>query len=539
MNLFNLVAKIKLDTDQYESQVKKASKQGKELEGTFGGIGAKAVVMGNIATDVIRKVGNGIVTAGKIGIGFNSQIESYTANFKVMLGDAELATKKVEELKTMASKTPFGLEDLANATQQLLAFQVPANKTNHILQMLGDISLGNKEKLKGLALVFGQVSSAGKLQGQDLMQMINQGFNPLNYIAKRTGESMGELRERMSKGAIGIDEVTQAFEDATSEGGQFYQGMEVASTTTAGLMSTLSDTVKEKLGQLFASASESAKTALPDIIEFVQNLDVEKMTNKLQSLAHTFVELLPIITGITTATIAYKSAVAIAGLIEALKKATEGQTLAQAILNSTMLANPFVLVTTLVVGLVTAIITLWHTNEGFRDAIIQIGKNIVNAFVTTGENIKRILTKSIPNAFHQLVASAKTWGSDMIQNFINGIKAKIAHLVNTVKGVAKKVKNLLGFSEPKEGPLSNFHTYAPDMMQLFSKGIKDNEKLVTRQVKKSFNLEPQIKTATKMQPMKEASGVTIIQNIHSKAMTASDLMQEALYKQERGLFLGV
>ena len=84
--------------------------------------------------------------------------------------------------------------------------------------MLGAVALGNKEKLSSLALVFGQVSSAGRLTGQDLLQFINVGFNPLNYIAKRTGESMEELRDRMSRGAIGVEEVEQAFIDATSNG---------------------------------------------------------------------------------------------------------------------------------------------------------------------------------------------------------------------------------------------------------------------------------------------------------------------------------
>lgn len=208
-----------------------------------------------------------------MGVTYNSQMEDYTANFKVMLGSAEDALAKVEELKAMAAKTPFAMADLSDATQTLLAFQIPAEESTEILQMLGDVALGNKEKLSGLATVFGQVSSAGKLQGQDLMQMINQGFNPLNYISQRTGESMEQLRKRMSDGAISAEEVTQAFRDATSEGGQFYKGMETASKTVSGLVSTLKDDAKALIGEVTQPISDELRdNLLPAALDSVSQI---------------------------------------------------------------------------------------------------------------------------------------------------------------------------------------------------------------------------------------------------------------------------
>jgi len=165
------------------------------------------------------------------------------------------------------------MADLASATQTLLAFQVPAERTTAIMSMLGDVALGDKNKLSGLATVFGQVSSAGKLQGQDLMQLINQGFNPLNYISKRTGETMEELRDRMSAGAITAQEVEQAFMDATSAGGQFSGGMEEASKTMSGLMSTLEDNAKSLVGEVFKPISDSiVNTLLPTAIGYIDDL---------------------------------------------------------------------------------------------------------------------------------------------------------------------------------------------------------------------------------------------------------------------------
>lgn len=390
-------AYAEIDKSQYES-VGSAKKTSREVTKEWKTASKKIASNVSNAIKTIKKIGLAVggaaatvtLALGKIGLDYNSQMESYTTNFKVMLGSTEAAIEKVEELKEMAAKTPFGMSDLADATQTLLSFQVPAERTNEVLKMLGDISLGNKEKMKGLALVFGQVSSAGKLQGQDLMQMINQGFNPLNYIAQRTGESMEELRDRMSKGAISAEEVEQAFRDATSEGGQFHNGMEEASKTMEGLKSTLTDVIHTKLGEFFQGVSNKIKEALPNVIEFVESINVEEVQAKLKKMLDVFVALIPVIVAVTAATYAYKAAVAIAGIIDLLRKATESQTIAQAALNAIMSANPFVLVATLIAAVAAALGALWVTNEGFRDAVAGIWEKIKAVFLSAWEQIKAI-----------------------------------------------------------------------------------------------------------------------------------------------------
>ena len=107
------------------------------------------------------------------------------------------------------------------------------------------------------------------------------------------------------------------------------------------------------------------------------------------------------------------------------------------------------------------------------------------------------LVNKVKSAIMEKVNAAKQWGKDLIQNFIDGIKAKFQALKDGVKRVAQTVKDFLGFSEPEKGPLSNFHTYAPDMMQLFAKGIKDNEHLITDQIGKSFDFGTSIVDITK------------------------------------------
>lgn len=239
------------------------------------GSGIKTVVGG--ATKAIGSMTTaaaaGVVALGKIGVEYNMEMESYTTNFETMLGSAEAAAKKVNSLKTMAAKTPFEMTDLADATQQLLAMGVANEDTNTYLQQLGDISLGNVEKFNSLIGAFGKMNSSQKVTLEYINIMAEQGFNPLNLIAQKTGESMSDLYKRVSAGKVSFDEVKAAIATATSAGGQFYQGMDKASRTTAGLISSLKDNATALVGEVFTPISDGiAQKVLPGAINAIDQL---------------------------------------------------------------------------------------------------------------------------------------------------------------------------------------------------------------------------------------------------------------------------
>lgn len=235
------------------------------------GTGLKSAV--KIGVAALTTMSTAVVGLGKIGLEYNSQIEDYTVNFTTMLGDAEKGAAKVQELKELAASTPFALSDLAESTQTLLAFNVASDESTDILSMLGDISLGNADKLSRLSTAYGKVNSTGKLTGETLQQMIEAGFNPALVITQETGETMEEFNKRVSDGGVSVDELRKAMVKATSKGGQFNNGMKNASKTMSGLISTLKDNAISLVGDVFKPISDSlTNDLLPKVIDSVGEL---------------------------------------------------------------------------------------------------------------------------------------------------------------------------------------------------------------------------------------------------------------------------
>ena len=180
----------------------------------------------------------------------SSKLETLRTNFETLTGSIEEGNNLYKELVDFSAKTPFAIEGLAKGAQTLMAFGMEADKVKGTIKVLGDISLGNKERFDSLTLAFSQARSVGRLMGQDLLQMVNAGFNPLNEISKKTGKSMRQLKDEMSKGLITFDQVEQAFISATEEGGKFYKGLERGAETTAGKFSTFKDNITLALADI-------------------------------------------------------------------------------------------------------------------------------------------------------------------------------------------------------------------------------------------------------------------------------------------------
>ena len=225
---------------------------------------------------VLKKVGatvgiafgtqQAIEFAGKI-MDVRGEVESLQISFETLAGKAK-GDKLFGDIREFAVNTPMMMQDLAKGAQTLLGFNIEAEKVMPTLKQIGDISMGDSQKFNSLVLAFAQMSSTGRLMGQDLLQMINAGFNPLVVISEKTGKSMAQLKKEMADGKITVDMVSDAFASATAEGGKFHGMLEKQSKGIKGAMGNLEGAWVDMLNDI----GEKRQGAMVDAINVTQQL---------------------------------------------------------------------------------------------------------------------------------------------------------------------------------------------------------------------------------------------------------------------------
>lgn len=264
------------DINLDSSDVEHANENMRETEDIVGRLKA---ALGTLA------IGAAIKAAVGAGVEYNATMESYTTSFTTMLGSAKEADALMNDLRDKAAKTPFELTDLTSATQLLMNYGMTAEEATSRMMMLGDISQGNAEKMNRIATAYGQMSSAGKVSLEDINQMIEAGFNPLNEMSQTTGDSIASLRERISKGTITVDEITASMERATSEGGKYFQSMYAQSQTFNGVLSTLKDNLAQLGGQATEGIFDGLKSAMMGITAEMDRLSATgELKSAMQSI---------------------------------------------------------------------------------------------------------------------------------------------------------------------------------------------------------------------------------------------------------------
>ena len=362
---FSITGEVRLNSDPAEKSTSKWT-----------------IAAGQMIADFAKQASSKLAEVVKSGVDYNATMESYLTNFKVMLGSEEAAATKLSEIRKMAASTPFSLDDLTSGTQTLLQFGIAADDTTGVLQRLGDISLGNAEKLQTLTRAYGKMSSAQKVTLENVNMMIDAGFNPLNQICDATGESMSDLYKRISDGKVSFSELEAAVEAATSQGGQFYNGMLEASQTFSGRMSTLKDNVSALTGELtsglFAALGELVVKLNEVVVSFLDS------DEKMAQLKETIGIATAVVAAAGTAFLTYKGYLAATTAVEvihtaattamtAAHKAAEagakGLAVAQAALNAVMKANTVGIVVSAVAALAVGLVTAYKTSETFRSFV--------------------------------------------------------------------------------------------------------------------------------------------------------------------------
>lgn len=221
------------------------------------------------------QVGSQLLEFGKAAVEGAVQFERLNVSLTTFLGSREKAQQLIQEIEEFAVATPFTSTEIQSSAKILLAYGVEAENLVDTLRQLGDVSSAGNASLENLALAFGQVASKGKLQGEEIRQLVNAGFNPLQEIAELTGESMATLAQKVEKGEISFALVQEAFRRATSEGGRFFKLTEQLSQSLGGRISTLVDKFeifRREIGQLLAPAVSSAVEGLIKFFDSVKDL---------------------------------------------------------------------------------------------------------------------------------------------------------------------------------------------------------------------------------------------------------------------------
>lgn len=391
-------------------------------------------------TNPIVAMTAGIGTVSTLGM----QAEKTAKSFDVLVGSQDKAGKMLDEIYDYADNTLWSRMDMSDAAQSLLAYSVPAEKVVKDLKMLGDISLGDKNKMSTLATVFGQISTAGRLMTQDYRQLLNVGFNPLYDISQMTGKSMAKLQDEMSKGTISFKMFEQAVIHATSEGGKYNNMIGSLASTTSGKFEQLK-------GAFIASLLEVYNLIQPLVSAVLSGLN--SVLTVLKNVIPHISNLIPVIGGLAAAVAAYNTVQMISnGILKGLT-ITEGihymwlllVEKAQWLLNAAMSANPIGLVVAAIAALVSGLILAWKKFDDFRAAVkatwdtIKSFGEILKNFVI--DRIQGVLTGigKVGEAIRKLFKGDFSGAWESAKEGVKGITG-----VEAAQKAANASKNLLG-----------------------------------------------------------------------------------------------
>lgn len=477
-----------VDTSGLERDIKRAQNSFSDLNSNFkkecSGIdGAIKTIGTSIATVfTIQKAGEFI----KKMVSVRGEIESLEKSFSILAGTVQ-GKNLFQEIREFAVKTPMTMPALAKGAQTLLAFNYEAKNVMPILKAIGNISMGNEEKFNSLVLAFSQMSSTGKLMGQDLLQMINAGFNPLAVISEQTGKSIGVLKEEMAAGSISADMITKAFMDATSEGGKFNGMLEQQSKGIEGSLSNLEGAIEDMFNELGEKSQDVITGSIQSITSLVQNY--EKVGRVIFELIATY--------GIYKATVISLSAIEnlryqatlaqMAGMTkmqvitDILRAKTEA-------LNIAMAKNPYMLVAAGVAALSIAVYKLaTHQTDAEKAQ-----KKLNEAF---NESQKNIISEKaqIDNLFGRLKAakegtqeyeSAKKTIINQYGEYLQGMSSEIQSLQD-VEGAYKAVTRAIEESARARA----FESYTKDIADEYADKMADIRDEVKKILEEKFGTE--------------------------------------------------
>lgn len=341
------------------------------------------------------------------------EIQQLEVAFTTMLGSGEKANVLMAQLIETAVKTPFELRDVADGARQLLAYGFAAEDVNQTLIRLGDIAAGLSIPLGDLIYVYGTTMTQGRLYTRDLIQFTTRGIPMIDELAKQLGVAKSEVQGLIEAGRVGFPEVQKVIESLTNEGGKFGGLMEAQSKTITGQISNIKDSFFIMLNDIGKANEGIINDALSGVSYLIGNYETVGKT--LLEIVGTYGAYKAALITITALQKVYSAVLAQSALNQSLAAAS-GITLsnaealaatrtkllqvAQAALNKTLLANPYVAVAAAVAALglgVYKLVTYQTEAEKAQERLNdEFGKTEVAALneMSTLRELNRQLTEA-------------------------------------------------------------------------------------------------------------------------------------------------
>lgn len=451
----NVLTVSRQTSNQLDEISRKARVTGTRLREAFSFSSLKSSLMSipgmGLLTNPYALAAGAVGAITKIG----AEAEQTSVAFTTLVGSETKAKGMLDEIAKFAAASPFGKLDLTENAKTMLNFGVETGRVLPLLKQLGDISGGNKDRLQSLSLVLGQVSAAGRLQGQDNLQFINAGFNPLQELAKMTGKSYAELQDKMSKGQITFENVTQAIRHATGAGGKFFGMMDKQSQTAAGKFATVLDIITQQAVDIYSKIQPLISKTLNLLIKIIPVISsgITKVINVIEGVIEfvsrfkTEIGYLAAVIGVAAVVfnahaIAMTAYAAVMGIVTAATRIWTG---VQWLLNVAMSANPIGLIIIGIAALVAAVVYCWNKFAGFRAFILTMWDTL--------KGFGNIIKEYVINRFNDMLSGLGKLGEALRKLFTGDFKGAASAATEGLKklsgaeSVAKAVsgtKQLIG-----------------------------------------------------------------------------------------------
>ena len=360
----------------------------------------------------------GLFQGAKSILTLAANLEQSKIGFEVLLGSAEKAKVMLDNINDYSKNAVYAKDGLIESAKLMLAYGTSAEKILPNLKMIGDIAMGDANKMNSLAYNYAQMTSLGKLNATDRRSMALAGFDPLSEMVKMGTGSLAQLEKMMEQGKISVAMVEGAFKHATSEGGQFFGMMDKMSQTTIGKFNKLK-------GNLNDAAIVIGEKLLPyanKLIDFLMPL-----VDWIGQNADMILQLTGVILGAVAAFYIVTGAIKL-------------WTIAQAILNGTMMLNPIGLIIAGIAALVAAVVVCYNKFDWFRGIVHGVWETF-KALVSFIKEGVMVYVNGLIEMFSGLGKIIKAVFSADWDGIKEGAKQTIDAYKNTASGMIDVAKN--------------------------------------------------------------------------------------------------